>query len=128
MLQKGTVSASTLALIKLLMKDEKIQDFYLAGGTALALQLGHRKSIDIDLFIGSGFNNNALCNHLKEEHKFEITYLGENTILGFIGDVKVDLIAHKYPMARKDSFCVHKPSVHSAGSFYLSQKLSKFFK
>lgn len=101
MLQKDTVSASTLALIKLLMKDGEIQDFYLAGGTALALQLGHRKSIDIDLFIGSGFSSNALCDHLEEEYKFEVTYLGKNTILGFIGDVKVDLIAHQYPMINK---------------------------
>ncbi|GGF39617.1 nucleotidyl transferase AbiEii/AbiGii toxin family protein [Echinicola rosea] len=80
------------------MKDQKIQDFYLAGGTALALQLGDRKSIDIDLFIGSGFDSNILVEHLKAAYKFEITYSGGNTILGFIGDVKVDLIAHQYPM------------------------------
>ena len=67
------------------MKDEKIQDFYLAGGTALALQLGHRKSIDIDLFIGSGFNYNALCDHLKEEYRFEITYLGKTPFWVLLG-------------------------------------------
>ncbi|UCS92390.1 hypothetical protein KZP23_17035 [Echinicola marina] len=62
------------------------------------MQLGHRKSIDIDLIIGSGFDSDELGDHLNEPYKFEVTYSGGNTILGFIGDVKVDLIAHQYPM------------------------------
>jgi len=35
-------------------------DFYLAGGTALALQIGHRESIDLDLFSNTQFNNESL--------------------------------------------------------------------
>jgi predicted nucleotidyltransferase component of viral defense system len=31
-------------------KNEMAQKFYLAGGTALSLQLGHRQSIDLDFF------------------------------------------------------------------------------
>ena len=36
------------------------QDFYLAGGTALAIQLGHRLSIDLDWFTGNQFSNSFL--------------------------------------------------------------------
>lgn len=45
-----------MGLIKKLMADQKLIDFRLVGGTALALQLGHRKSIDIDLFSERRFN------------------------------------------------------------------------
>ena len=44
MLQTSTVERSTLELLKNLMRDEKLSDFILAGGTNLALQIGHRKS------------------------------------------------------------------------------------
>jgi hypothetical protein len=36
------------------------KDFYLAGGTGLALQLGHRKSYDFDFFSEKRFNENKL--------------------------------------------------------------------
>ena len=42
-----------------ILSDEE-QDFYLAGGTALSLQLGHRKSIDLDFFSMSDFNNETM--------------------------------------------------------------------
>jgi len=50
MLQKKTVETRTLELLIRLMKDKALDSFFLVGGTALALQIGHRKSIDIDLF------------------------------------------------------------------------------
>ena len=53
MLHKETVSEFTLDLLKTLMVDEKLTDFFLVGGTALALQIGHRISIDLDLFSGN---------------------------------------------------------------------------
>ncbi len=46
-------------------------DFYLAGGTALALQIGHRKSIDFDLFSPKEFSNISLRNKIKK-NGFEI--------------------------------------------------------
>ncbi|MCC5917812.1 MAG: nucleotidyl transferase AbiEii/AbiGii toxin family protein [Cryomorphaceae bacterium] len=98
MLQTQTVSEATLALIKRLMLDKHLQDFYLVGGTALALQLGHRKSIDIDLFTGTDFDALKMRDYLVDEHKAEVSYIGTNTFLGYINDIKVDLIAHKYPL------------------------------
>lgn len=48
---KEAADARLLLLINKLSKVPEIYEkFYLAGGTALALQLGHRKSFDIDLF------------------------------------------------------------------------------
>ncbi len=39
--------------------------FYLAGGTGLALQLGHRKSVDFDFFTSQEFENDKLINFVK---------------------------------------------------------------
>ena len=50
MLQHSAVYPGTLALLKKLMALPSLRNMNLVGGTALALQLGHRISIDIDLF------------------------------------------------------------------------------
>ncbi len=50
MLQTRTVAPFTLGLLKKLMSLPHIEQFFLVGGTALALKMGHRESIDLDLF------------------------------------------------------------------------------
>ena len=45
-----TVSPALLSILKKLMQSEIFNNFRLVGGTALALQRGHRRSVDIDLF------------------------------------------------------------------------------
>ena len=45
-----TVSTPLLSILRKLMASEVFKDFRLVGGTALALQRGHRRSVDIDLF------------------------------------------------------------------------------
>lgn len=49
MLRKEAISKNTLELLKELMLDERLSEFFLVGGTALSLIMGHRISIDIDL-------------------------------------------------------------------------------
>ena len=49
-----------------------LKPFFLVGGTALALQLGHRKSIDLDLFTPEPFNNSSLVNALATDFEVSI--------------------------------------------------------
>ena len=49
-LHYNTVSELLLECLQKLMNNEAFNDFVLVGGTALSLQLGHRMSVDIDLF------------------------------------------------------------------------------
>jgi hypothetical protein len=56
MLHKETVKPGTLDLILRLMEDDYFSSFYLVGGTALSLKIGHRESIDIDLFNSGDFD------------------------------------------------------------------------
>jgi hypothetical protein len=57
--------------------------FYLAGGTALALQIGHRDSIDFDFFTDSDINTEKLFDSVVEifkDHKVVKTYTEKNTL------------------------------------------------
>jgi hypothetical protein len=65
MLPTAAVEAPTLELIKSLQFKHYLQGFYLVGETALALYLGHRKSVDIDLFSNVSFDAGRL---LEEIH------------------------------------------------------------
>lgn len=56
MLYLKSVNNELLELLNHLMREEKLKNFVLVGGTALALQVGHRISIDIDLFGHSDFD------------------------------------------------------------------------
>lgn len=96
MLQEQTVKASTLELLKRLMADSALKDFYLVGGTALALQIGHRISVDLDLFSTSAFDNIQMREYLENEYGFRTNYMASNTLKGEISDVKIDCIMHKY--------------------------------
>jgi predicted nucleotidyltransferase component of viral defense system len=79
------------------MQDERLSDFKLAGGTSLELYLGHRKSIDFDLFTEKSFDASSVEKHLIEKYDFKGDFLERNTIKGSINDIKVDCITHNYP-------------------------------
>ena len=97
MLFKATISDSTLELLTRLMRDKGLKDFVLVGGTALALQLGHRISIDLDLFSTDAFNENNLADYLRANYPFTLDFISKNTLKGEINDVQIDCIAHQYP-------------------------------
>jgi len=102
MLQTETVERSTLELLKNLMCDEQLSDFILAGGTNLALQIGHRKSIDLDLFTYKPFETAKLIDYLQKQYDLQIQMKREhNTIIGSIAGVKIDMIAHLYPLLQE---------------------------
>lgn len=98
MLQTTTVEKRTLGLLKQLQSQSELSDFHLAGGTALALYLGHRKSIDLDLFTPYPFDTTRLEHSLVTKFGFQGDYSEQNTLKGRIDDVKIDCITHPYPL------------------------------
>jgi hypothetical protein len=97
MLSPNAVTPEILGLIKSLQKKVYLKDFYLAGGTALALYWGHLKSIDIDLFCETSFNAASLLEEIQQESIFDIFLTSSNTLTGSINSIKVDFLAHRYP-------------------------------
>ncbi len=97
MLHKETIDAATLELLKRLMGDERLQGFALVGGTSLALQMGHRISIDLDLFTEKEFEADELREYLEQNYHLQTDYLAFATVKGEVEGVQVDCIAHAYP-------------------------------
>ncbi|WP_020595109.1 nucleotidyl transferase AbiEii/AbiGii toxin family protein [Spirosoma panaciterrae] len=82
-----------------------LEQFALAGGTNLALQFGHRLSIDIDLFTNQSFPEQEIFDELLAVFPTLIkTDEGRNTLSLFIEGVKVDLLAHRYPLLKPFTF------------------------
>ena len=97
MLHKETIDTATLELLKRLMGDERLQGFVLVGGTSLALQIGHRISVDLDLFTEKEFEADELREYLERNYHLQTDYLAFATVKGEIDGVQVDCIAHAYP-------------------------------
>ncbi len=97
MLYTNAIKGETFELLKILMQDEQLSGFKLAGGTSLAFYLGHRKSIDFDLFTEKLFDASSLEKHLIETYDFKVDFLEKNTVKGSINDIKIDFISHNYP-------------------------------
>ena len=71
--------------------------WYLAGGTALALQAGHRKSVDLDFFTAQKeFNNQELLNNFLGNNGWKITINKKNTIYGELFGAKISFIAYPF--------------------------------
>ena len=72
-------------------------DWYLAGGTALALQDGHRVSVDLDFFTQeSNFDTTELLNELSNTARWKTTIEKKNTIYGELLGAKVSFIAYPF--------------------------------
>ena len=98
MLYTQTVESTTLGLLKQLMVIPELSGFALVGGTNLALQLGHRLSIDIDLFTNEPFNLIAVKDAIHRRFP-DAVRLDEmkQTIWYKIEGVKTDIVLHEYP-------------------------------
>jgi predicted nucleotidyltransferase component of viral defense system len=74
-------------------------EFYLAGGTALALQLGHRQSVDLDFFTENDFNPQNILNVLQSTHTIQnIQIIQNDTLYLNCDNVKVSFIKYLYSL------------------------------
>ena len=85
-------------ILKRLMSFSELAEFRLVGGTALALQIGHRKSVDIDFFCSKEFDKKRLQLFLQKnfEH-FVLNWQNNEGIVARIDDVKVDFFNWHIP-------------------------------
>ena len=70
--------------------------WYLAGGTALAMNVGHRRSVDLDFFTPQAtFSTTVLIKHF-DELEWEIDIVREGTVYGRLSGAKVSFIAYPF--------------------------------
>ncbi len=97
MLHFETIEAKTLGLLKQLQETELLREFRLAGGTSLALQIGHRKSIDFDLFGNLQGDNIELSQTLSVFDDVRLLHQTKNIHIFSINGIKVDIVNYPYP-------------------------------
>ena len=103
MLHTQAVDPTTLGLLKSLQSRNYLNGFNLVGGTALALYLGHRTSVDIDLFSNFNFDAAQLIELIQQDYPLQLYNTASNTLKGSIENVNVDIIAHRYPYLNEPS-------------------------
>jgi len=116
----------------------------LAGKTALALQFGHRKSIDLDWFNRDSFNTQNLRSQLFEISKIVIEAEEKDTLDLIINDVKLTFLGYPYKLIfplldyqgaqvadYRDIACMKLDALSSRGSkkdfidlYFILQKIS----
>ena len=95
-LQLNILPEEQLRLFETLSTQSFIEDFYLAGGTCLALQIGHRRSVDFDFFIPADFNTSVIVNKLTEIGSYKRQSEEKNTINGNLNGVMISFFGNPY--------------------------------
>lgn len=97
MLHFETVSPSALELLTSLQQIAIFKDLRLVGGTSLALQYGHRKSIDIDLFGPLDADELEISEELGHLGQIKQLQKSKNIFVYLINGIKTDIVRYKYP-------------------------------
>ena len=98
MLSLRTIVPDTLELLKRLTQEPFLKDCRLVGGTALALQYGHRSSIDLDFFGSFEVDGEEMFEILKHYGNVEKHKLSTNIRIFDINGIKVDIVNYSiYP-------------------------------
>ncbi|MBL7817090.1 MAG: nucleotidyl transferase AbiEii/AbiGii toxin family protein [Saprospiraceae bacterium] len=100
MLQSATVHPATLAILKKIMSMPTFQQFNLVGGTSLSLQIGHRISIDLDLFSNQDFNNAVIIQALESLGELIVLVDNPPFLQLRLNDVKLDFLKYPYPFVQ----------------------------
>lgn len=88
--------------LALLGKIKFFRKAYLAGGTAIALQIGHRESKDFVFFTKEKFEARNLANELKRRlSNFQLEKVAWGTIMGYIGKIRFTIFYYNYPLLFK---------------------------
>ena len=97
MLRYETVESDTLELLRWIQRNPVFGGTRLVGGTALALQLGHRKSVDLDFFGEVRVEALELEQTLREFGPVSLSSSSRMIHVYSVCGIKVDIVAYAYP-------------------------------
>lgn len=89
--------AEAWAVVKLLKRTDLLDGWILAGGTALALQLGHRISVDLDFFRHEDFQVAPLRQALARLGKLEVPSMAPGTLHCRLDDIRLTFSRSEVP-------------------------------
>ena len=100
---KNILSENQIALLPLIRQFSL--DYYLVGGTALALQYGHRRSLDFDLFTTKSFESQPIIRAIRKDHKINQKHIDEPNQLTLMADhIKMTFCQYEYPVIHTEKF------------------------
>lgn len=97
-MHESVLDEETKKNIKILSQQDFIRSFYLAGGTACAVHLGHRISNDLDFFSKDDFSHFEVQNSLRNSGHFLTDYSDSQTLIGRFNKVKISFFHYDYPL------------------------------
>jgi len=95
---KNSVSHKTIELLENLFKNNLLDDFFLVGGTAISLQIGHRISEDLDLFTDKEFSGEKIVNEIKKNFQIKPVHISDNSVEVSINGTKNFFMYWAYPL------------------------------
>lgn len=99
-MHKEILSEKQCELLPLLIQFSR--EYYLAGGTAVALHIGHRRSIDFDLFKNSSLNHKKNLNRISDcGLQYEVTRRVADQMNVTVGNVKVTFLEYPFNVEAK---------------------------
>lgn len=93
-----SISSEAKRVLAKIAKSDIAKNFYLAGDTALAVQLGHRESLDLDWFSKNSFSNADLKKELSGLGDFKLDNESEGTINGLLDEIRVSFFYYDYDL------------------------------
>ena len=101
MLHRKTITTPTLGILKNITAIPELSGFNLAGGTSLALQIGHRLSVDLDFFGDRPFETQEILDLLKPIGQVRMLSQSKNILILNVEGVKVDFVNYRYPLIKE---------------------------
>ncbi len=81
------------------------REYYLVGGTAIALHIGHRRSVDFDMFKSTAINHKRNLDRIVASgFKYQVTRRVFEQMNLIVGDVKLTFFQYPFPVASEDMF------------------------
>lgn len=98
MWHERAITKAVASTLENLQRLSVLKGFYLAGGTGLALQLGHPRSIDLDFLSDEAFDPDAIIRHVEDLGQIQVISKGLETLHLTIAETKVSFLGHHYPL------------------------------
>lgn len=106
MIHREAISDVIEQVLRHLPREPVYERFYLAGGTALALQFGHRRSADLDFFAPESFDEETLLSQIHHLPEFGLISKAPETLHAHTQGVKVSFLRYAYPVLFPFLSCV----------------------
>jgi hypothetical protein len=94
------LNSAQQSALAVLIRQPTVPSFYLAGGTALALHLGHRESVDFDFFRPESFDPRQLLEELPAPPRVVVLQEARDTLTVDFRGVKTSFFAYRHPLLK----------------------------